>query len=327
MSLNLIYKTHTALFKKIAKAYANGGTAIDMQAKKLSNFTSYSGYTFTAVDIELLQQWEIESFIVGNIHSIEVNNLLKKLGAEYIESAGKLETGKKDFYRQYVKDAIEIISRYVPDTIDRIPPGGHIATNMRDGIATAYHGSRWSKAQEYPDIFVAMQKHSKGDNKVRPKHAEIDGNIYMLSDPLSKKMVSPLDHNCRCDDEFLTQDEVDARTTGKMAHKKGILIVPKKRTAEQEQALLNKWGVNPDFARNAVEDKSIYQWIYKKMKELTAAERKDIKRNVKAYMERRQSVPEKSYLQPKYFNTVVSNKIKFKSNKSYLREILEREIV
>jgi SPP1 gp7 family putative phage head morphogenesis protein len=326
--MSIIYKIHTALFKKIAKAYANGGTAIDMQAKKLRNFADYAGYTFTAADIELLKQWEIESFIVGNIGSIEINNLLKKLGAEYIEAAGKLETGKKDFYKQYVADALEIITRYTPDVIDgKIPPGGWIATNMRDGIATAYHGSRWSKVQEYTDVYYALQKHSKGDNKVREAHAKIDGNIYLLSDPLTKKMVSPLGYNCRCDDEYLTEEETKARTAGKMADNKGILIVPKKRTAKQEAALLKEWGVNPDFARNAVEDKSIYQWVYKKMKELTPAERKEIKQNVKEYMQRRKAVPAKYYLQPKYFNVVVSNKIKFKSNKSYLREILEREIV
>ncbi|MBN8571803.1 MAG: hypothetical protein J0M18_19445, partial [Ignavibacteria bacterium] len=223
---------------------------------------------------------------------------------------------------------LEIITRYTPDVIDgQIPPGGWIATNMRDGIATAYHGSRWSKVQEYLDVYYALQKHTKGDNKVREAHAKIDGNIYLLSDPLTKKMVSPLGHKCRCDDEYLTEEETKARTAGKMADNKGILIVPKKRTAAQERALLEQWGVNPEFARNAVEDKSIYPWIYKKMKKLTPAERKEIKQNVKEYMQRRKEVPAKYYLQPKYFNVVVSNKIKFKSNKSYLREILEREIV
>lgn len=198
---------------------------------------------YTGAEKSLLQNFMVECFTVAGVLNYDLQQKLKSTAAEILKSGEE-----KDPYKKFIKSAKEIIPRYQAD--GKIAPDGHLKTNFRTAVSSAYHGSLWNSINN-SGIYAAAQYSTAKDNMVRPEHRLLEGKIYYLGDPILEIIWTPNGHNCRCKFIPLTHAEIAGKT-----------IENAVRSPEEAKQLIKDAGISKDFARNSGSVKSIWgKWL------------------------------------------------------------------
>lgn len=219
-------------------------------------------------DRGLLQNFLVECFSVAAVTNYELEERLKRLAEDILrgEHQEQKEKGKENVSpkKLFTKEAKEIIPQY--NYTGEEPPEGHLKTNFRTAVTSAYHGSLWKKYQE--SGVVALKYMTRNDDKVREDHQKLHGRIFLLTDPIWEKIYPPNGWNCRCYVKpiFRTDNERIQPVT--------------ERGSKREREIVEDAGVTKEFQRNTGISRSIFgKWLKEKLKD---KDWKTITKNIRA---------------------------------------------
>lgn len=85
----------------------------------------------------------------------------------------------------------------------------HLETVYRTNMQSAYGRGRYEEQREMADVFPFWRYIATQDQRTRPSHAALDGEIRSADDPFWRVHYPPWGYNCRCSVEALMADEVD----------------------------------------------------------------------------------------------------------------------
>lgn len=244
--VELILRTGEYIYRGVTYGF-DKGRLLQSPPSKFSD-DNFLKRKYTGTEKSLLQNFMVESFTVAGVLNYDLQEKLKKTAADIL--AQDQETDPK---KLFIEKAKQIIPSYQYD--GSMPPDGHLKTNFRTAVNSAYHGSLWNKI-EASGIYVALEYETRGDSKVRPAHRLLNGKIYYKEDPIWKLIYPPNDHNCRCRVIPKTLDEI-----------KGVTVENPVRTEDEEKQLLKDTGVSDEFARNSGMTHSIWnKWLESELK-------------------------------------------------------------
>ncbi|MBV6480218.1 MAG: hypothetical protein HGGPFJEG_03071 [Ignavibacteria bacterium] len=245
--VELILNTGEYLFKGVLYGF-DKGRLLKSPPSKYESDKKFFKIKYTGTEKSILQNFMTECFTVAGVLNYDLQEKLKLLARETLKS-DKEQDPKKIF----VEKAKELISQYQYD--GKTPPDGHLKTNFRTAVSSAYHGSMWNKITG-AGIYVAGHYKTRKDNKVRTEHRSLDDKIYYLDDPIWKLIWCPNGFGCRCYVKPLTQNEI----TGKE-------VENPLRTDEDEKKIIKDAGISKDFARNSGLTHSIWnKWLDSELK-------------------------------------------------------------
>jgi len=275
--MNLIYREiGTALAEGALKGYKRGVADVVKLTKKeilrLSdtplNPLSRGEFTFgdifkasyTDVDKQLIQNFQVEAFTVAGVHQYEAQEKLKQIAIELMNGTHPLlkNNPEKSIEKLFHAEAYNILAYYieVPDA----PPPSVLTTNLRTAVNSAYHGAQWQKLQDVKDVFPSYQYKTRDDAKVRDEHRVLHDKIFSANDPVWKTIYPPNGWNCRCYVNPLSAEEL--QSAGER-EKVNIADEPMRKQ------LIKEANIEKDFQRNSGDAKSIWgKWLDKKLKEV-----------------------------------------------------------
>lgn len=219
--VNIIYK-HLAL--GIDEGYKTGIQSIVKLNKK--NFTDSPllrggdtpirrggvGYNFnkkqklfkvdyTKADKEAIRNFKINAYKVAGVGSYQLEEELKKLGVEVLES-------RLPDYDSFELAVRQKMLQYGIGLGDQ-PPSGWLKQNLDHAIKSSLQGARWIRVNdpELKGLYTAWVYHTQQDSRVRPEHLVLEGRVFRYNDPAAAGLYPPNDWGCRCYDEPVTADE------------------------------------------------------------------------------------------------------------------------
>lgn len=243
--VELILKTGGYIFDGVSSGFDKG--------RKLSPLPKFSqdnllNIKYTGVEKKLLQNFMVESFTVAGVLNYDLEEKLKVTAAEILK-----REDTKDPKKLFLAEAKKIIPQYQYD--GKIPPDGHLLTNFRTAVSSAYHGSMWQKITG-AGIYAALQYKTREDSKVREAHRKLQDKIFYLEDEIWKWIFPPNGFNCRCYVIALRLEEL-----------KGKTVETPVRTEEETKIILKDADLSDDFARNSGMTHSIWnKWLDAELK-------------------------------------------------------------
>ena len=243
--VNMILKTGRYIFDGVVFGFRKGRKLQRSPKFSDDNFISRK---YTGVEKKLLQNFMVESFTVAGVLNYDLQEKLKQTAAEILKR--KDETDPK---KLFIEEAKRIIPQYQFD--GKIPPDGHLKTNFRTAVSSAYNGSLWNKIQE-AGIYSALQYKTRDDSKVRESHRKLHDKIYYLGDPIWDSIAPPNGFNCRCYTTPLTVDELTGKTVENPA-----------RTEAETKQIIKEAALSDEFNRNSGQTMSIWnKWLDAELK-------------------------------------------------------------
>lgn len=220
---NELYKEYARqLSQAILKAYA--------KRKKITASKDLFEIDWEIQDIEALNAFRAEAFIVAGVNCSETLQMLK-------DEAEKAFTEGITFdeWRNNIK-----LKGFSADN------PYHLRTNFSTAINSAYLAREWNEYQKSKELFPYLKYTAIMDDKVREEHASWNDLILHIDDDFWKTNYPPNGWNCRCSVSPLSDD--DARNDPDFDKK------PDPYTT-----------ADPMFQQNTAIDKSIWgKWLGKK---------------------------------------------------------------
>lgn len=238
--VEMIMKTGRYIFDGVLFGFSKA-----RRYQKLTKFSQsdFINRKYTGVEKKLLQNFMVESFTVAGVLNYDLQEKLKEAAAEILK-----REDESDPKKLFIEEAKKIIPQYQYD--GKIPPEGHLKTNFRTAVTSAYHGSLWQTTKA-AGIYTALEYNTRRDPKVRPEHATLDGLIYYIDDPIWNTIYAPNDWNCRC---FVTPKTVDELV--------GKEVQSPLRDPEATRKIIKDAGISKEFARNSGMTESIWgKWL------------------------------------------------------------------
>lgn len=103
-----------------------------------------------------------------------------------------------------LKDEIDIL--FESYGVTPLDPG-HLKTVFQTNLFTSYAVGQLEQAQSMSDRFPLWRYSAIRDDRTRPSHLALNGNIYRVGEG----PVPPIDYNCRCTANYLHISEVEAK--------------------------------------------------------------------------------------------------------------------
>ncbi len=177
--------TNDDFIKKIFKGELKSGQIHDGYyfdvAKKLSQAIAEGiGVKSFSVDDPRAQLFEK---FRNNVYAFSAAKSLTML-QEY-SKALKDDKGEARSYNKF-RDSVTDVGKEFNDA--------HLNSEYRSAVSMGQMGNKWQKLQKYD----MLTYRTVGDNKVRPKHAQLDGTTLPTNDPLWAKIYPPNDWGDRC---------------------------------------------------------------------------------------------------------------------------------
>lgn len=88
-------------------------------------------------------------------------------------------------------------------------PAWRLETIFRTNMQSAYAVGEWQQVRAQEEIAPFLMYDAVDDFRVRPEHAELDGEIHAVDSTFWKHYHPPNDYNCRCGVIQLSQEELD----------------------------------------------------------------------------------------------------------------------
>ncbi len=256
----LIHRTGDYIFDGVIYAFDKGRRKNSAPLKFDASLMFNRKYT--GAEKTMLQNFQAECFTVAGILNFRMQEKLKKLAQTILE--GKTgeqvsrDEDKVDPQQLFVSRAKELLTQYQYTGI--VPPDGHLKTNFRTAVTSAYHGSLWKKLDS-AGIYSAIQYKTRKDSKVRDSHKTLDDKIFYKDDPIWEKIFPPNGWNCRCYTTPLTIDELIGKE-----------VEPPVRDSEQEKKIISDARISKEFGRNSGMTNSIYnKWLDSEMEAISFA--------------------------------------------------------
>lgn len=165
---------------------------------------------------------ELRAYLEHNVHTFSAAKSLVELEhfrSLMVDGNGKLRTFTE--FRNACTDSGYLFNKT------------YLETEFANAIATSQAAATWHNFGEED----ALQISTAGDERVRPKHAQLDGFTALKSDPIWLKLWTPFDWGCRCH------------------------IIPgvKSRVSDRDRAgIIKEAGVPKYFQRNPAVNKVVY---------------------------------------------------------------------
>lgn len=254
----LIQKTGRYLFNAIK--YSFDRARAGREPEKFSNDPFNIERKYSGIERSMLQNFLVESFTVSGVLNYDLQEKLKELAVKIMNDpafqtsvSGKTVDPNKEFIRL----AQGMIAKY--NYTGETPPEGHLQTNLRTAINSAWNASNWNKINE-SGIYPALQYKTMADNRVREEHAKLHDRVWLTDDPVWDSIYPPNSHNCRCRIKPITHDELGQH-----------YVEP---TTDQMRADIKvEAGISKEFDRNSGKVQSIWQkWLDAKMEKTNWSE-------------------------------------------------------
>lgn len=270
--VNIIYKN---LAKAIDSGYKAGVRSIIKQNKKkftvdptfIFALTKDARITFddkkskiynidyTGKDLDAIYNFKLNAFKVAGVGSWELEEELKKLGVNILES----EIPDFDSFELQVRQKMLEYGIGLGDQ----PPSGWLKQNIDTAIKNSIAGARWNRVNdpELSGLYTHWIYKTQEDERVREEHVALDGRVFRIDDPAAAKILPPIDWGCRCYEEYITGTEARSYET---------------TSPEKSQELLNE--VPDDFKYNPGSGKDIWKrWLEEKFHDMPESEYSKLK--------------------------------------------------
>lgn len=254
---NTIYKI---LSGTIQQSYKKGIASIVNSAKKdlTLEFAVGSGpklsVEYSKYDLEALDNFNLQAFKVAGVGSYQLEEELKKIGAEYQKG-----TIDRDTFEILVKQKMLQFGIGVTDQ----PPSSWIYQNLDIATKSSYQGARWNRVNdpELKGLYSHWIYKTQNDTAVRPAHQALEGKVFAVKDVTASKMIPPNDYGCRCYPEYITQEEAGGETVSKGSDNIG--------------------EVPSEFRYNPGDGKDTWQrWLDQQFKDMPESELKELQKMI-----------------------------------------------
>jgi SPP1 gp7 family putative phage head morphogenesis protein len=193
-------------------------------------------FEFTDTDLEALNAFRAETFIVAGVSSQSVLDLVKS-EAEKAFTQGITFT---DFQKNLKLQGFEPDNPYF------------LRTNFNTAVSNANFAARWKNIDADRNLFPYLKYVAVMDNNTRDEHAALDGIVRPIDDPFWSSDYPPNGWNCRCSVEQLTASEAN-EDPGTDAPIPPNVVPPQfRRNAGKDNTLFGSW-LGCDDAKNAME--------------------------------------------------------------------------
>lgn len=232
--------------------------------KEEKNFAELFKVAYTGADKRLLQNFEVEAFVVAGVLQYEAEEKLKAMAKSLLDGTHPLlqKHPEMDIAKLWRDEAYSILGQYmdVPDA----PAPGILQTNLRTATNSAYHAAQWQRLQDVQDVYPAYQYMTRDDDRVREEHRALHEKVFLANDPIWNIIYPPNGWNCRCYIIPLTNDELAS-------------ISPQLRVPltdmKQHDALIEQANIEKNFRRNSGQSASIWgKWLESEMRNINFAQ-------------------------------------------------------
>lgn len=223
-------------------------------------------FSYNETDKALLRAFERDCFEVAGIMTYELEEKLKALASEIQKLP---ESNISDRLELFAVKSAKIIAKYVPESVDGVPPAGVLKTNLQTAVNSAHSAAQYNQFID-PDVrqvYPALQYKTQGDDHVRLEHAKLEGFTAYSYDAVWQEIYPPNGWNCRCEVLPMTKDEI-----------KGMNL-PKERNQAEINRIVTEGGIEKDFQGNPATDKTLFgKWKRQAMNDLPEDIRGEIKK-------------------------------------------------
>jgi SPP1 gp7 family putative phage head morphogenesis protein len=256
--VNIIYKH---LGKAIDAGYKTGIRSVVKRNKKELKFrdTPLFDVDYTSTDEDAILNFKRQAFKVAGVGTWELEEELKKLGVDILESS----LPDFDGFELAVRQAMLNYGIGLGDQ----PPSGWIQQNIDTAIKNSIAGARWNRANdpEVKGLYTHWMYRTQKDDRVRDEHVELEGAVFAMDDPVGALIFPPNDWGCRCFEEYLTGAEAQGYEAN---------------TPTTSRELLRK--VPEDFRYNPGDGKSVWKrWLDQKFNDMPESEYNKLKLLIK----------------------------------------------
>lgn len=105
-----------------------------------------------------------------------------------LSELNRLATESKDF-NGFRKEAVKVL-----DQVN----GNYLRTEYNFAVAAAQNAANYRRQMANADVLPYLEYVTAGDSRVRPEHAELDGKVFRVDDPVINTIYPPNGWGCRC---------------------------------------------------------------------------------------------------------------------------------
>lgn len=200
----LIQKTGRYLFNAIK--YSFDRARAGREPEKFSNDPFNIERKYSGIERSMLQNFLVESFTVSGVLNYDLQEKLKELAVKIMNDPAfqtSISGKSVDPNKEFIRLAQGMIAKY--NYTGETPPEGHLQTNLRTAISSAWNASNWNKINE-SGVYPALQYKTMADNRVREEHAKLHDRVWLIDDPVWDSIMPPNSYNCfPCGTEVRTQ--------------------------------------------------------------------------------------------------------------------------
>lgn len=263
--VNIIYNKHLA--PAIDKGYRAGIKSIvslnkkkfideDLRVVLLAGPKSrIYNIDYTGKDLDAIDNFKLNAFKVAGVGSWELEEELKKLGIQILES----EIPDFDSFEIEVRQKM---LQYGIGLTDQAP-SGWIKQNIDTAIKNSIAGARWNRVNDYElkGLYTHWIYRTQEDERVREEHMSFNGRVFRIDDEAAAKILPPIDWGCRCYEEYITGAEARSYDS---------------TTPTQSQELLRE--VPDEFRYNPGSGKDVWKkWLNQKFNDMPESEYQKLK--------------------------------------------------
>ena len=165
-------------FKSDAKLYTDALLPFEEARKLFKNKVVLTSDEFE----ELTDKAKATAFRIAGINSRKITSAVYDMLQDNFNKKG-----------EWKKQADEYLSNYGFDL-----KGNHLDTIYRTNVFETYSVAQWDRYKEVEKQFPALRYTAIMDARTRPAHAQLNGKVFMLNDPIWGRIYPPNGYNCRC---------------------------------------------------------------------------------------------------------------------------------
>jgi SPP1 gp7 family putative phage head morphogenesis protein len=178
-----------AMYDGDGRKYDFNTFAANLERLNSPVFDVFGGSAYDTPDNQMLTMMELNVNRFGFDKSVaQIQQLNELLTAS---------TSRSDF----VRNASKVLELYNVH---------YLNTEYDTAIAVAQNAAAWLRFKATAASFPYLKYQTAGDQRVRMKHAALDGKIFRVDDPSWYDLYPPNDWNCRC--EMIQVDRADTKS-------------------------------------------------------------------------------------------------------------------
>jgi SPP1 gp7 family putative phage head morphogenesis protein len=174
--------------------------SFDLPPEKALEFLQEKGLRTTRSYADMASEEHLTSFTVAKMMDMDMLGDVKKS----LEAAMKAGTP----FKEWVKTILPTLQAkgWLGDQAN---PAWRLETIFRTNMQSAYAVGEWQQIKAQEEVAPYLMYDAVDDFRVRPEHAELDGQIHPVGATFWKHYHPPNDYNCRCGVIQLSLEEIE----------------------------------------------------------------------------------------------------------------------